>query len=320
MKRLLIAIGIVWLGTLAAVAQDYPSKPIRLVVGFLPGAGADLSARLMAEALSARLGQPVVVENRPGATGAIATDLVSKAAPDGYTLLWAEGSAITILPNVKPSLPFKSENFTYLGHLVETGLSYVVNAKLPVKTVPELFAYAKENPGKVRYGTAGVGSAIHLATLLLEQTGGVKMVHVPYQGVAQSLTDLLAGHIDFALVTPATIGPYRESDKVRIIGVSAPNRHPSLPNVPTAKELGYPKATVVAWYGLMGPPALQPAVSERLLRELSVIVKDPALKEKIEKINLQLAPALGPDFEKAARDESAQWKAIVESEKIVVQD
>ena len=317
MKKLLIAIGLVWLGTLTAAAQDYPNKPIRLVVGFLPGADADLSARAMAEALAARLGQPVLVENKPGA---IATDLVYKAAPDGYTLLWAEGSAITILPNVKASLPFRSENFTYLGPIVHTGLSYVVSTKLPVKTMAELFAYAKENPGKLRYGTAGVGSAIHLATLLLEQTGGVKMVHVPYQGVAQSVTDLLAGHIDFAMITPATIGPHRESDKVRIIGISAPSRHPSLPNAPTATELGYPKATVVAWYGLMGPPGLAPAVTERLLRELSVIVKDPALKEKIEKINLQLTPSLGAEFEKATRDERAQWKSIVEAEKIVIAD
>ncbi len=307
-------------GLLPAGAQDYPSKPIRLIVPFLAGAGTDLSARVFAEALSPRLGQPVVVENKPGAGGALGAEYVAKSPADGYTLLWGEAGGVTVQPNIKPTLGYKIEDFSYIGKLVDTGMAYVVSAKLPAKTVAEFIAYAKANPDKVKYGTSGIGTSTHFATVLFEKTAGIKMAHVPYKGVAQSVTDLVGGHIEFGLVTPATIAAYRDSDKVRIIGISSPVRHPSLPNAPTAKEAGLEKATVVTWYGLLGPAKLPAPVLDRLNKELKAAIADPSVKEKIEKINLQLVPVLGADFEKLVRAESAQWKAIADAEKIVVED
>jgi tripartite-type tricarboxylate transporter receptor subunit TctC len=307
-------------GLLPAGAQDYPSKPVRLIVPFLAGAGTDLSARVFADYLSPRLGQPVVVENKPGAGGSLGAEYVAKSPADGYTLLWGEAGGVTIHPSIKPTLGYKADDFTYIGKLVDTGMSYVINAKLPAKNMAEFVAYAKANPDKIKYGTSGIGTSTHFATVLFEKIAGLKMTHVPYKGVAQSVTDLVGGHIEFGLVTPATIAAYRESDKVRIIGISSPIRHPSLPNVPTANEVGLDKATVVTWYGLLGPAKMPAAVTARLNKEIQAAIADPTVKEKIEKINLQLVPVLGADFEKLVRAETAQWKAIADSEKIVVNE
>ena len=309
-----------WAAILPAGAQDYPNKPIRLIVPFLAGAGTDLSARVFADYLSPRLGQPVVVENKPGAGGALGAEYVAKSPADGYTLLWGEAGGVTIQPTIKPALGYKADDFTYIGKLVDTGMSYVISAKLPATNLAEFIAYAKANPGKLKYGTSGIGTSTHFASVLFEKVAGLQLTHVPYKGVAQSVTDLVGGHIEFGLVTPATIAAYRDSDKVRIIGISSPIRHPSLPNAPTAKEAGLEKATVVTWYGLLGPAKLPAAVTERLTKEVKAALADPVVKEKIEKINLQLVPVLGSDFEKLVRSETAQWKQIADSEKIVVKE
>jgi tripartite-type tricarboxylate transporter receptor subunit TctC len=294
---------------------------LRLIVPFTAGAGSDFTARVMAEALGPRLGQPVVVENRPGAGGAIGTDNVAKAAPDGYTLLWAAADAITMLPAVKPNLPYKIPgDFAYVAKFTHTGLSVAVSSKLPVTTMAEFIAYAKANPGKVRYGTAGVGGSTHLATLLFEKAAGIKMVHVPYKGVAASLQDLLGGHIELALVAPPTIAPHLGSDKVRIIGITAPARHPFLPNAPTMAELGVPKATVVPWYGVLGPAGLPANVTERLRREVAAVIASPEVQEKLTKAGWVPAPIIGDALEKFVVEEYRQWKEIADAEKIVVEE
>ena len=303
-----------------AGADSYPTRPIRIIVPFLPGAGTDLSARIMAEAVAPRLGQPVVVENRPGAGGAIGSDFVAKSPADGYTLLWGEAGGVTILPTVKPTLPYKVDDFSYIAKFVETGMSYVISSKLPAASLPEFVAYGKANPGKIRYGSSGVGASPHLATLLFEKNAGLKMTHVPYKGVAAALNDLMGGHIEFLLVTPVTIVPHLGSDKIRVIGISSPSRHPFLPGVPTMKEAGLQQATVMTWYGMLGPAKIPASVMERLRTEITSVVESPAIRERLEKIGLQLAPLFGAEFEKSAFDEYRRWKAIAEAERIVVTD
>lgn len=294
-------------------AQSYPSQPIQLIVGFTAGAGTDLSGRIYAEALSERLGVPVVVENRPGATGSIAADYVARANPDGYTLHWVEGSAVTIQPILNAELPFGPEDFTYIGKFAETGMSYVISAQVPAEDMEEFVAYASDNPGLIHYGTPGVGGSVHLATELLAMSTGIEMSHVPYGGVAAALVDLVGGHIGFALATPSAIAAYRDSPEVRILGISASQRHPSLPDVPTAEELGYPEATVTAWYGLAGPAGLPEEVTEILLSAFEAISSDPEVIAKVENINLQVVGLAGADFEQNVQDELAQWREVVEA-------
>ena len=215
------------IAAVSAQAQDYPNKPIRLIVPYPAGAGADIAGRLVAEALGPVLGQQVVVENRAGAGGMLGTDYVAKAAPDGYVLGWPSADPVTMLPAVKPNMPYKvPEDFNYIAKIAETGYSFVISANVPAKNMAEFIAYAKANPGKVRYGSSGLGGGSHLSTLLFEKHAGVKMIHVPYKGIALAFTDLLGGHIDMCYVTPATIAPQANSDKLRIIAITTPTRHP----------------------------------------------------------------------------------------------
>jgi tripartite-type tricarboxylate transporter receptor subunit TctC len=304
-----------------AADADYPVKPIRLVVPYPPGAGTDGTARIVAEALSRRLGQPIVVENKPGASGVIGTDLVAKSAPDGYTLLWTSTDSMTAVPALRKTMPYKvPDDFSYIAKFAETGMSLVVSAKLPVKTIPEFVAYAKANPGKLSYGSSGTGGSPHLATLLFDKYAGIQMMHVPYKGIAPALTDLLGGQIDFALLTPITIVSQLGSDKMRVIGITAPVRHPMLPDAPTVKEAGYPQATATVWYGLFGPAKIPAPVLERLRKEIAAVADMAAVREKMAAAGLQMSVQFGEEFERASTAEFLQWQALVKAEGIVVEE
>jgi len=306
---------------LAAGDSDYPTRSIRLVVPYPPGAGTDGTARIVAEALGRQLGQSIVVENRPGASGVIGSDYVAKASPDGYTLLWTSTDSMTAVPALRSSTPYKvPDDFTYIAKIAETGMSLVVSSKIPVKTFPEFIAYAKARPGALSFGSSGTGGSPHLATLLFEKYAGIQMVHVPYKGIAAALTDLLGGQIDFALLTPITIVPYMASDKIRVIGISAPVRHPMLPDAPTFKELGIPQATATVWYGLFGPAKMPPKVLDRLQKAIAVVAEQPSVKEKLAASGLQMSVQYGDDFSRAATAEFNQWRTIVKSEGIVVEE
>ena len=323
MRKLVATLGFAVLAAVAAslpaLAQDWPNKPIRLIVPFPPGAGADISARIVAEALGPRLGQPVVVENRAGAGGAVGMDYVAKAPADGYTIGWPSADPMTMLPAVKPTLAYKvPEDFSYIAKFVETGLSFVISSNVPAKTMAEFVAYAKANPGKLRYGTSGVGGASHLATLLFERHAGVKMNHIPYKGVAPALTDLLGGHVDMVFITPATISPQAGNEKLRILAVTSPARHPKLPNVPTMNEVNLPGVGFASWYGIVGQAALPAAIQDRLLKESRAIIAMTAVKEKMETTALQVNPAFGKDFEQIILKEIAGFKALADAEKIVI--
>jgi len=302
-----------------AGAADYPDRPIRLVVPYPTGAGTDSSARIVAEALSRRLAQQIYVDNKPGASGGIGVDYVAKAAPDGYTFLWTSVDSMTLVPALKGAkLPYRvPEDFSFIGKFCETGMSLVVSTKLPVKTVAEFVAYARAHPGKLSFGSSGVGGAPHLATLLVEKYSGIEMTHVPYKGIAPALTDLLGGQIDFALLTPATIVSQLGSDRMRVIGITSPTRHPMVPDVPTMKEAGLPQATVTVWYGMLAPARVPAPILERLRRELEAVAQSREVREKLAAAGLELTPLMGDAFEKSVVDEITLWKSIIAAEGIV---
>jgi tripartite-type tricarboxylate transporter receptor subunit TctC len=303
-------------------AADYPDHPIRLVVPYPTGAGTDSSARIVAEALSRRIGQQVVVDNKPGASGTIGVDLVAKSPPDGYTILWTSIDSITLVPALKgPKVPYRvPDDLAFIGKFCETGMALVVSAKLPVNNFEEFIAYARANPGRVNYGTSGVGGAPHLGTLLLAKYTDIKLTHVPYKGIAPAMNDLLGGQIDFALLTPVTIVAHLGSDKIKVLGITAPSRHPMVPNAPTVRELGLPQATVTVWYGMMAPAKTPAPILDRLRQDLEAVAQSPDVRDKLAAAGLQLTPVMGASFEKAVVDEIAQWKSIIAAEGIVAED
>jgi tripartite-type tricarboxylate transporter receptor subunit TctC len=318
-----VLVAIVALGAIASAgtvgAADYPVKPIRLISPYSPGGGNDISARIIGEALAQRLGQPVIVENRAGASGLIGSDYVVKSAPDGYTLLFASVDTVTMVPALKLNMPYKvPEDFTYIARTNENGMTFAISSKLPVTTMSEFIVYAKANPEKARYGTNGLGAAPHLSVELFMKHAGVRMQHIPYKGISNAMTDLVGGHIDFVPLTPVAISPYLHSDKIRVIAYTGPERHPMIPQVPTLAELGIPQATVSVWYSLLGPAKMPPAVAERLRKEVASALADPTVRAKLEKLGSTVAPVYGDAFEKMVVDELRQWKQIARDENIVL--
>src|SRR5689334_12318593 len=253
MLRNIIAASLAALGLSlgAAQAQEWPSQPIRVVVPYAPGAGNDILSRLTAEYLTKKLGQTVFVENKPGAGSAIGCDIVAKAKPDGYTILWTASDGISLLPAVKQNLPYRvPEDFTFIAMVTDFTYIVSVNAQLPIKTLPDLIAYGKANPGKLRNGTGGFGSANHLAVVLLANAAGIDVVHVPFGGVAPAFTAVVGGHIDMALASPPASKPFIDGGNVRPIVVTDTKRHKLYPEVPTTAEAGMPDLVVTFWHGL----------------------------------------------------------------------
>jgi tripartite-type tricarboxylate transporter receptor subunit TctC len=308
-------------GIVPARAQDYPNRPIRLVVGYVPGGASDISARLMADALGARLGQAVIVENKPGASSIIGIDYVAKAAPDGYTLLHTNSDGIAITPALKGNLPFSvPKDFTFITRIVQLPLVVAVRASLPVNSMAELIAYAKAHPGELRYGTSGVGSGPHLATLLFEKQAGIEMLHIPYKGSGAAINDLLGGHIDLSLPAVQPIAPYARAGNVKLLAVTGETRDPLVPNVPTMKEVGLPGATVVIMFGLLGPAGMPANVVDRLRKESVAALNSPEVKKKFKAAGFETDPLAGDEFEKFVGAEYKLWKDLAASEHIVIDE
>jgi len=245
-----------------AVADDYPSKPIHILVGFAPGGGTDVTTRILAPGISKRLGQPVVVENHPGAGGNIAAEQVANAAPDGYTLLMGTIAALAINPYLYSSSPL--DPLRDLTPITETvSLANVVAARtgLPVKTLGDLIALAREKPGTITYGTSGAGSAGHLAGELFDSMAQVKLVHVPYKGGAPAMADLVSGHVDLNFAAASDAISQAKSGAIRALAVTTPGRIADLPDVPTVEEAaGLKGYAAINWYGLTGPAKLPQAI------------------------------------------------------------
>jgi tripartite-type tricarboxylate transporter receptor subunit TctC len=297
-----------------ATGQEYPTRPITIVVPYVSGGTTEISARLVGQRLEARLGKPIVIENKPGAGTVIGTTAVAKAAPDGYTLLMATPTPMAINVTVYKSLPYDPvTNFVPLAMLGQSPFLLIAHPSLPVHSVRDLVEYAKQNPGRLSYGSGGPGSPHHLYAELLKSMTGVEMTHVPYKGSLPALNDVVAGHIQvmFCDIPPA-IGMV-EAGKVRVLGVSTAKRVAAFPDVPTIAEAGVPGFAVAGWFMLAAPAKTPPAIVQRLHQELKSILATEEMKEQISK--LHLLPMETPPVEEMQsfiKSEIARWGKIVQ--------
>ncbi len=315
----LVALGFGF-GAGTASAQEWPTQPIRIVVPYAPGAGNDILSRLTADYLTKRLGQTVFVENKPGAGSAIGCDIVAKAKPDGYTILWTASDGISLLPAVKQNLPYRvPEDFTFIAMVTDFTYIISVNSKLPIKTLSELIAYGKANPGKLRYGTAGVGGAPHLASELLAKAGGIQMVHVPYGGVAPALAAAVGGHIDLALASPPASKPHIDGGNIRPIAITDTKRHKLYPDVPTTAEAGMPSLVVTFWHGLMAPAGTPAPILARLQKEIEGMLKDPEIVERLDKLGYIPVYKDADTFKDFVLKDLAKWKETAKSANIRIE-
>jgi len=302
-----------------ATAQSFPTKPITLVVGFPPGGGVDIVARQLADKLSQQLGQRVVVENKPGAAGNVATELVARAAPDGYTLLMGNLGMLTVNPALYPKLNFDAaKDLTPIARVVVTPLVAVVPSSLPVKNVADFVALARSKPGSLNFGSGGNGNINHLAPELLKLSTGTQIEHVPYKGSAPALADLAGGRIQLMIDGGNVVQPFVKDGRARALMITGESRSPAMPDVPTAKEAGLPDLVIYGWQGVLAPTGTPPAALERLSTEVAKALADADLAGRLAAQGTQPAYQNASEFGAFIAGERKRWAEVVRAAKITL--
>ena len=298
----------------AAVAQSYPSKPVRLIVGFPAGGPADIFGRALAQGMAAELGQPVVVENISGVGGVLGVDRAAKAAPDGYTLCINSASPLVIAPYSLSKIPYDvKKDFAFLTLVVRVPEVVAVHPSVPANSLAEMIAYANANPGKVNFGSAGSGSITHLAGELLKAEAKVDLVHVPYKGAAPAVNDLLGGQVQMGIFdVPVLLGHIR-SGKLKALAITSAQRAPSLPDVATTVELNYPNVNSDNWYGLVAAAATPADVQRRILAAATAALKSKAVDEQFAKVGGIASPTTPQDYVAFITAEQLKWAKIVQA-------
>jgi tripartite-type tricarboxylate transporter receptor subunit TctC len=315
----LAVIGLLTFAGRPAVAQEWPAKPVTLVVPFAAGGTTDLVARPLAQSLAARLGQSVVVDNRAGAGGTIGAGIAAKSAPDGYTLFLAT-VAQTIAPGMYKNLPYDFvRDFDPITVVAEVPCALLVYPAMPAKTSAELIAYAKTNPGKVNFGSAGPGSVEHLAGELYRSMAGIDIVHVPYKGGAPMMTDLIAGHIDMAIETSGSALPHIKAGSVRALAVSTHAPSPFFPGVPTLDAAGLPGYDVTAWYGLLAPKGTPAAIEAKLYQTVTEILRSPDMIAHLADLGAVVGGEPPEKFAAFIAAETAKWTKVAKEAGVTVE-
>jgi len=314
LRGVLVALSLATLASVAS-AQDFPSRPLTIVVPFTPGAATDFIGRLLGKELEERLGKPVVVENRPGAGTNIGSNSVAKAAPDGYTLLIATSTPMAINVSLYKSLSFDpTTDFVPLAMVAQSPFVLIVKPSLPVKSVQELIALAKEKPGQLSFGSAGPGSPHHLFAELFASMTGTKLNHIVYRGSVPALNDVVAGHIDFMFCDFASALGMLQGDKVRPLGVSTAARIPAFPNLPPISETGLPGYDVAAWFMVVTTGKSPQPVVDRLHGELKSILTKPEVKEQLVKLSLLPMDSKSvSEMQAFVKSEISRWGKVVEA-------
>jgi tripartite-type tricarboxylate transporter receptor subunit TctC len=296
----------------AASAQGFPSKPIKLIVPFPAGGPADLFARALGGGISAELGQQVVIENRAGAGGLAGVDALAKSAPDGYTIGLNSAAALSAIPFMVSKMPFDwQKDLALLTLVVKVPEVLVVHPSLGVSTLPELIAYARANPGKINYGSAGVGTFTHLAVELLKAAAGIELAHVPYRGAAPAVNDLLGGHVQLAVLDTPVLLPHIRSGAVKALAVTAATRSHALPEVPTTAEAGLASVNSDNWYGLSAPAGVAPDILDRLHGAATAALRSDAIKQQLASQDAVPSPVTPAEFAAFVKAEQAKWRPVV---------
>lgn len=314
MSFLLRGLLLAWLvcTSLTAWAQNFPSKPIRIVIGFPAGGPLDQHARLLADRLQAQLGQPILIDYKAGAGGIVGAQDVMKATPDGYTLMLANTGVMVINPALYSKLPYQTlRDFTPIARTAMQPLAFLVNPQVPVKTLQEFIQYAKARPGQINYGSAGNGGSSHLVPEMFKSATGLFLVHIPYRGSAPAFTDLMAGQVQFMAESIPQAAQYHRQGKVRALAVTSRERSPALPDVPTAIEAGLADFEVVGFYGFLAPAGTPKEVVRVLSDAFKVVLAQPDLKTRMTAQGADPAFLGAEDFARYLNQELPRWAAVV---------
>ncbi|TAJ94943.1 MAG: tripartite tricarboxylate transporter substrate binding protein [Reyranella sp.] len=293
---------------------NWPDRPVKIVVGFTAGSSTDVTARMFAQKFSEAWGQPVIVENVAGNSGAIGVDRVAKAAPDGYTLMWSGNAAITILPSMQ-ALPFDPlKDLTPISTSLVMPSLFMVNNDLPVKSIPELIGYAKANPGKLSYGTPGVGTPQHIAGELFCFLAGIRMEHIPYRGA--NMVDLMSGVVQVGIQNAGAAMPLVRDGRVRGIAVTSLKRTPGAPDLPTLAEQGFPGFEATSWFALLGPADLPKPIVDKVRAESLKVLADREMKEKFTAMGLDLMGSTPEETRAAIAADIPKWAKVIKDANI----
>ncbi len=315
MKRFALLLSLMSAVLLAAgtgQGQPYPSKVVRVIVGFPPGQATDLAARLLAEKMSALLGQQVIVDNQPGQAGSIAASALAKAPTDGHTMMLAATASLVINPHLYKNVTYDAlKDFMPIGLVVEGPMMLVVSPGLPVNSVAELIAYAKASPGKLNYASAGNGSMSHLAMAMFMQEAGIALTHVPYQGSPKAIADVMNGNVQVMFDTVAVTQPQIEARKLKVLATGSPVRLRLFPDVPTIKELGFPRFDATPWVGLLFPSGTPPAMVERVNQALNEALRSPDVSARFQSMGLFPRTGTPEEFAATLRADNERWSRVV---------
>jgi tripartite-type tricarboxylate transporter receptor subunit TctC len=322
MKRLpalvLTCIAAVW-APLAGAQSAYPNKPVRLIVPFPAGGATDGFARVLSQKLGERLGQPIVVENKAGAGGVIGSDLVAKAPADGYTLLLATSSTHSIGPGLNPKLPYSATaDFTPVAHLADSPNVLVVPNSSPARNLKDWLAYAKQQSGKLNYGSSGNGTITHLTGAAFQAQSGIAMQHVPYKGTALAMPDLISGQLDAMFDSISTAMPHVRDGRIRALAVTSAQRSPQAPDLPPVGET-VPGFESTTWFGLYGPKALPGPIVVRLNTALNQLLKDPEVRERALRLGFEPAGGTPEQFAAVVAAQTAKWAKVIKDNRITIE-
>ncbi|HEV7800303.1 MAG TPA: tripartite tricarboxylate transporter substrate binding protein [Burkholderiales bacterium] len=317
MKRLVYAALLAALAPAIATAQNYPAKPLRFIVPFPPGGGNDTIARLVAQKLSASLGQQVLVDNRPGAGGTIGAEAAARSPGDGYTMFLAGVGTHGINPNLRKKLPYDAlKDFEAVSLIASAPLLVVIHPSLPAKSVKELIAIAKARPGQINYASNGAGGSSHLAVELFDMMAGVKLTHIPYKGMVPAFTDLLSGEVQVMFSSAVAMLPQVKAGRLRAIAMTGSKRSAAIPNIPTVAESGVPGYETGSWYGITVPAGTPKPIVERLSRETQTIVKSKDITSKLNEEAVIPVGSTPEAFDKHIRNELARWAKVIKAAKV----
>jgi tripartite-type tricarboxylate transporter receptor subunit TctC len=313
-RRLLLLLSLTFaaLGAAAPALAAYPDKPIRLIVPSAPGGAPDALMRALAQQMSAQMGVPIVIDNKPGGSYTIGTMDLVHSAPDGYTLAYGNVVSLATNKSLLPNVPYNvDKDLTLISNALRLSNLLIVNNNLPVKNVQELIAYAKKNPGKLAFASDGNGTTAHLGVELFKYMTGTDMLHVPYKAATSAMTDLISGGVQLMIVNTPVSGPQAQSGRVRALGISSAQRSATYPDIPTIAEAGVPGFEVVAWGGIIGPANMPKDIVARLNTEIHTALASPAVRERFKALGAETEPSTPEQFLDLSRRETVKWAKIV---------